>query len=219
VLKKSCHLDRSAASEAIKRNGETRCYPQPNTPAGMNPKSQARRHPEGPAFLPAGRGISCSTQPRSGRSFAPPEQRLRSAHALSTDSFIALSCLARKFHFAKAKKNSQSKHPYRRHGPMHLGEVGGARKENARKQSFLAKKLCHLDRSGASEASKRSGETRCYPHAGPLCHKTQPSRGPCYAGRMFNFGKPKTAGDWIVHVAGAIVAIFLVWWVLRMYVF
>jgi hypothetical protein len=38
---------------------------------------------------------------------------------------------------------------------------------------------------------------------------------PC---RMFNFGKPKTAGDWIVHIAGAIVAIFLVWWMLRVYV-
>jgi len=36
--------------------------------------------------------------------------------------------------------------------------------------------------------------------------------------RMFNFGRPKTAGDWIVHIAGAIVAIFLIWWMLRMYV-
>ena len=36
--------------------------------------------------------------------------------------------------------------------------------------------------------------------------------------RMFNFGRPKTAGDWIVHIAGAIVAIFLVWWMLRVYV-
>jgi hypothetical protein len=35
---------------------------------------------------------------------------------------------------------------------------------------------------------------------------------------MFNFGKPKTAGDWIVHIAGALVALFLVWWMLRMYV-
>jgi len=35
---------------------------------------------------------------------------------------------------------------------------------------------------------------------------------------MFNFGKPKTAGEWIVHIAGAIVAILLVWWMLRMYV-
>jgi hypothetical protein len=33
---------------------------------------------------------------------------------------------------------------------------------------------------------------------------------------MFNFGKPKTAGDWIIHIAGAIVAIFLVWWMLRL---
>jgi hypothetical protein len=40
----------------------------------------------------------------------------------------------------------------------------------------------------------------------------------CYPCHMFNFGKPKTAGDWIVHIAGAIVAIFLVWWMLRMYV-
>ena len=40
----------------------------------------------------------------------------------------------------------------------------------------------------------------------------------CYDWRMFNFGKPKTIGDWIVHIAGAIVAIFLVWWMLRMYV-
>jgi len=43
------------------------------------------------------------------------------------------------------------------------------------------------------------------------------SRG-CYHSRMFNFGKPKTAADWIVHIAGAIVAIFLVWWMLRIYV-
>jgi len=35
---------------------------------------------------------------------------------------------------------------------------------------------------------------------------------------MFNFGKPKSAGDWIVHIAGAIVALFLVWFMLRMYV-
>jgi len=42
--------------------------------------------------------------------------------------------------------------------------------------------------------------------------------GDCYHYPMFNFGKPKTAGDWIVHIIGAIVAIFLVWWMLRMYV-
>jgi hypothetical protein len=35
---------------------------------------------------------------------------------------------------------------------------------------------------------------------------------------MFNFGKPKTPADWVVHIAGAIVAIFLVWWMLRMFV-
>jgi hypothetical protein len=45
-----------------------------------------------------------------------------------------------------------------------------------------------------------------------------PGSGGCYHCRMFNFGKPKTVGDWIVHIAGAIVAVFLVWWMLRMYV-
>jgi len=35
---------------------------------------------------------------------------------------------------------------------------------------------------------------------------------------MFNFGKPKTLGDWIVHIAGGILALLLVWWMLRMYV-
>jgi hypothetical protein len=37
-------------------------------------------------------------------------------------------------------------------------------------------------------------------------------------GPIFNFGKPKTAADWIVHIAGAIVAILLVGWMLRVWV-
>lgn len=40
----------------------------------------------------------------------------------------------------------------------------------------------------------------------------------CYHSSMFNFGKPKTGADWLVHVAGAIVALFLVWWLLRLYI-
>jgi hypothetical protein len=40
----------------------------------------------------------------------------------------------------------------------------------------------------------------------------------CYDAIVFNFGKPKTAGDWIIHIAGVIVALFLVWWMLRMFV-
>ena len=44
------------------------------------------------------------------------------------------------------------------------------------------------------------------------------SAAPCYHGRMFNFGKPKTPGDWIIHIAGAIVALYLIWWMLRVYV-
>jgi hypothetical protein len=35
---------------------------------------------------------------------------------------------------------------------------------------------------------------------------------------MFNFGKPKSAGDWIVHVIGAVIALFLVWWMMHMFV-
>jgi hypothetical protein len=34
---------------------------------------------------------------------------------------------------------------------------------------------------------------------------------------MFNFGRPKTAGDWIVHVLGALVALFLIWWLVSVY--
>jgi hypothetical protein len=40
----------------------------------------------------------------------------------------------------------------------------------------------------------------------------------CYYPAMFNFGNPKTAGDWLLHIAGAIVAIFLIYWMLRVYV-
>jgi len=35
---------------------------------------------------------------------------------------------------------------------------------------------------------------------------------------VFHFGRPTTLGDWIVHIAGAIVAVFLVSWMLRVYV-
>jgi hypothetical protein len=35
---------------------------------------------------------------------------------------------------------------------------------------------------------------------------------------MFDFGKPKTAGQWMAHVVLGIVALFLVWWLLRLYV-
>ena len=47
---------------------------------------------------------------------------------------------------------------------------------------------------------------------------TEALAAPCYDAFVFNFGKPKTVGDWIVHIAGAIIAIFLVWWMLRLYV-
>jgi hypothetical protein len=40
----------------------------------------------------------------------------------------------------------------------------------------------------------------------------------CYYYLVFNFGRPKTPGQWIVHIAGAIVALFLVCWMLWIYV-
>ena len=40
----------------------------------------------------------------------------------------------------------------------------------------------------------------------------------CYHNSMFNFGRPKTSGDWIVHLAGAIVAVFLIWWMVRLFI-
>jgi membrane associated rhomboid family serine protease len=35
---------------------------------------------------------------------------------------------------------------------------------------------------------------------------------------VFNFGNPKTPGQWIGHIAGAIIGLFLIWWLLRVYV-
>jgi hypothetical protein len=34
---------------------------------------------------------------------------------------------------------------------------------------------------------------------------------------MFNFGRPRSAGDWIVHAVGALIALFLIWWMLRFF--
>lgn len=35
---------------------------------------------------------------------------------------------------------------------------------------------------------------------------------------MFNFGKPRNAGDWIVHFLGALIALLLIWWLIRVFV-
>jgi hypothetical protein len=43
------------------------------------------------------------------------------------------------------------------------------------------------------------------------------ARVPCCDSCMFNFGKPKTAGDWLVHLIGALIALFLVWWLIHMF--
>jgi hypothetical protein len=51
-----------------------------------------------------------------------------------------------------------------------------------------------------------------------MCSERSALYSACYHAIVFNFGRPQTPGDWIVHIAGAIVAIFLVWWMLRVYV-
>jgi len=35
---------------------------------------------------------------------------------------------------------------------------------------------------------------------------------------MFKLGKPETAGQWIVHIVLGIVALLMIWWLLRVYV-
>jgi hypothetical protein len=35
--------------------------------------------------------------------------------------------------------------------------------------------------------------------------------------KMFNFGRPKSATDWVVHFIGALIALFLIWWLLRLF--
>ena len=40
----------------------------------------------------------------------------------------------------------------------------------------------------------------------------------CYDCCVFHFGKPRTPGQWIGHILAAIVALLLVWWMLRVFV-
>jgi hypothetical protein len=40
----------------------------------------------------------------------------------------------------------------------------------------------------------------------------------CYHCDVFNLTKPKTPGQWIGHIVVTIIALFLVWWMLRVYV-
>jgi len=44
------------------------------------------------------------------------------------------------------------------------------------------------------------------------------SKSLCYQRCVFNFGKPKSAGDWIAHVILGVVALFLIWWMMHMFV-
>src|SRR5579862_8193422 len=40
----------------------------------------------------------------------------------------------------------------------------------------------------------------------------------CYHCSVFNFGKPKTPSDWIAHIVLVLVALFLVWWMLHLFI-
>jgi hypothetical protein len=42
--------------------------------------------------------------------------------------------------------------------------------------------------------------------------------GKCYHFRVFSLSRPKTPGQWIAHIGAGIIALFLVWWQLRVYV-
>jgi hypothetical protein len=39
----------------------------------------------------------------------------------------------------------------------------------------------------------------------------------CYYPSMFNFGRPSTPGQWIAHFLLGIVALFLIWWLIKVY--
>lgn len=51
-----------------------------------------------------------------------------------------------------------------------------------------------------------------------FAHPSNVRRNDCYHSEMFNFGRPRTAGDWIVHILGAFIALFLIWWMIRVFV-
>jgi hypothetical protein len=40
----------------------------------------------------------------------------------------------------------------------------------------------------------------------------------CYDSGVFNFGNPKTPGQWLGHFVMAVIGLFLIWWMLRVYV-
>lgn len=47
--------------------------------------------------------------------------------------------------------------------------------------------------------------------------KLHPYRPKCYHRSVFNFGKPKSASDWIAHAILGVVALFLIWWMMHMF--
>jgi len=82
----------------------------------------------------------------------------------------------------------------------------------------VVREICTLRSVGAGERATAPGHPVGSQQRLSLPRSLTHLHTACYHHAMFNFGKPKTVGDWIVDVAGAIVAIFLVWWMLRMYV-
>ena len=50
-------------------------------------------------------------------------------------------------------------------------------------------------------------------------HGPMPTEGSgCYHAPMFNFGRPATPGQWIGHILLGIVALFLIWWLIRVFI-
>lgn len=85
--------------------------------------------------------------------------------------------------------------------PSPFGAIGCCRRRLPLRVSWFEESAC----------AKPVSCLRCTTYGGVI--------GDCYtAWQMFHFGKPKTAGEWVVHVVGAIIALFLIWWMFRLYI-
>jgi hypothetical protein len=57
-----------------------------------------------------------------------------------------------------------------------------------------------------------------YSVSSPMYESVPTEGNDCYHAPMFNFGRPATPGQWIGHILLGIVALFLVWWLLKVFV-
>ena len=77
------------------------------------------------------------------------------------------------------------------------------------RRDAFRKKVALSDKGGESSTIRPT----FLPEAGATIKAYERS---CYDAVMFNFGKPKNWSDWVGHIAGVIVAVLLVWWMLRL---